>query len=286
MIINNNNSSHNNIDNNMDNNNSKNNNNSISTLIETYPSYISSSSSSSSSILNTKVTLTSPPMMTLMKQLLIIQKNTCDVVHQLDHLRPSEQFAKSSITAQTLYQLIRYSTDKLRSHSILALLSIMGITQEILDHAPSELKRQIFYKSKLGRLIILEMMTTLKTFTIPSTTSSSSDISLFYFNNYFQHQSYQNIHNHIEFINQLNHLFLQQPSSSSSSSSSLYDKDLGLQQQLQILITSLHPPTLANKKGWILDWLKSLCISISVYDKNWTYGNEYEDIISLATQYL
>ncbi|CAO3650921.1 unnamed protein product [Cunninghamella echinulata] len=236
-----------------------------------YPSLLPSLSS-----LQTELTLTSPPpppMITLIKQLLIIQKQTRDIIHQLDHLRPSEIFAKSSRTALAIHQCLRFSTDMLRSHSILALLNIMGILQELLDHAPSELKRQVFYKSKLGRFMILEMATILKT----SSLTSSSTTSLFYYDKHYNNNNNNNNNNN-------SHLDIM--ISQSSSSSTLCEKDLDLHHWIQFLITSLQPPTLVNQEGWILDWLKLVCISISAYDKAWVYRQEYEDVISLAAHYL
>ncbi|KAI9307043.1 hypothetical protein BJ944DRAFT_247709 [Cunninghamella echinulata] len=228
-----------------------------------YPSLLSSSS------LQTELTLTSPPsppMIILIKQLLMIQKQTRDIIHQLDHLRPSEIFAKSSRTALAIHQCLRFSTDMLRSHSILALLNIMGILQDLLDHSPSELKRQVFYKSKLGRFMILEMATILKT----SSLASLSTVSLFYYDKY-----YNNNNNNLDIM-----------ISQSSSSSTLCEKDLDLHHWIQFLITSLQPPTLINQEGWILDWLKLVCISISTYDKTWVHRQEYENVISLAAHYL
>ncbi|KAI8096281.1 uncharacterized protein BX664DRAFT_323534 [Halteromyces radiatus] len=192
--------------------------------------------------------------LTLMKQVLMIQQHARDIIHQLDHLRPSEQFAKANLTAHSLHQLVRLSTDTLRSHSILALLAIMTMVQELLDSSPAEVRRHVFYRSKWGRTVILEMASILKTFSSPT---------------------------HFNILS----------SSTSSSLSSLHsikkrEERVRIRKWTQYMIASLNPPTMTNEQGWMLDWLQLICTSMARYDPHWKYRQEYQDVIHMAEEYL
>ncbi|KAI8335888.1 hypothetical protein BC941DRAFT_429670 [Chlamydoabsidia padenii] len=114
-------------------------------------------------------------MISPVNQLLSIQQQTHEIVHQLDHLRPSDQFAQADSITRSLHPLVRLSTDTLPwPFSLLALLTIV---QELLNISTSaQLRRHVFYRCKWGRWIILEMATLLKTasldITIESTTTN------------------------------------------------------------------------------------------------------------------
>ncbi|CAO3590451.1 unnamed protein product [Absidia cylindrospora] len=222
-------------------------------------SRLDSSSTSSSPLPHLPLKLSSaaikpPSILTMMKQVLLIQQHAREVVHQLDHLRPSEQFAKASMTAHSLHQLVRLAADTLRPHSTLALLAILTIVQEILDASSSELRRHVFYRSKWGRTVILEMATILKTFTLPPTAASSHDASTI--------------------------------DSFSSPTTSDNHSMLHLKKWSTYLIACLNPPTVANEQGWILDWLELICTSMAKYDPRWKFRHEYQDVIQMAKEYL
>lgn len=104
-----------------------------------------------------------------MKQVLLLQKHAHAIVDPISHLRPSDQFAQAAHVASSLQQLVRLATDTLRSHPTLALVALSAIVQEPLKTPSSELRRQVFYRYKWGRLVILEMATLLKTSSLDPT---------------------------------------------------------------------------------------------------------------------
>ncbi|ORZ12805.1 hypothetical protein BCR42DRAFT_420015 [Absidia repens] len=202
-----------------------------------------------------------PSILTMMKQVLLIQQHAREIVQQLDHLRPSEQFAKASMTAHSLHQLVRLAADTLRPHSTLALLAILTIVQELLDASSSELRRHVFYRSKWGRTVILEMAAILKTFTLPPSLPSSATSS------------------HDDATTTTT---IESSSITTSNNHSMFH----LKKWSTYLIACLNPPTVANEQGWILDWLELICTNMAKYDLRWKFRHEYQEVIQMAKESL
>ncbi|KAI9310563.1 hypothetical protein BX666DRAFT_1869350 [Dichotomocladium elegans] len=89
------------------------------------------------------------------------------VVHSLDGLRPSEQFARETEMAQELQRVVRFSTNTLHAspqgHSLVALVALMCVAKEGLCALP-EVSKYIFGRAHLGRLLVLEMAGVLKNY--------------------------------------------------------------------------------------------------------------------------
>ncbi|CEP14109.1 hypothetical protein [Parasitella parasitica] len=92
------------------------------------------------------------------------------IAHELDNLRPSEQFGRAGETTEALLQMVR-SLHVHSDQSFMTLFGLIIIAQESLL-APSEVRQHIFYHAKFGRTLILEISNILKNF---NHTSGSSD---------------------------------------------------------------------------------------------------------------
>ncbi|KAI8974645.1 hypothetical protein BDB01DRAFT_805883 [Pilobolus umbonatus] len=98
----------------------------------------------------------------VISELISIQEQAQKIVHALDQLRPSEQFARASDVADHLLNLSRLTL--LHTHSsAFTLLAFLVIAEQSMD-APSEVRQHLFYHAKFGRVIILEMASALKNF--------------------------------------------------------------------------------------------------------------------------
>ncbi|KAL0079902.1 hypothetical protein J3Q64DRAFT_1751699 [Phycomyces blakesleeanus] len=108
-------------------------------------------------------------------EILLAQERARSLVHGLDQLRPSEQFARAADIADELHSLVRLCSLTLHSssqgHSLVALLGLLIIVQESLD-APPEVRQHVFYHAKFGRTVILEMAAVLKNHKNPPLSSS------------------------------------------------------------------------------------------------------------------
>ncbi|KAI8360763.1 hypothetical protein EDC96DRAFT_513361 [Choanephora cucurbitarum] len=94
--------------------------------------------------------------------LVMIQQKARNISHQLDNLRPSEQFGKAHYVYNQLQQLVR--SLPIHDHdSFVTLFSLIVLAQESLS-APSEVRQHLFYDAKLGRVLILELASLLKNF--------------------------------------------------------------------------------------------------------------------------
>ena len=102
-----------------------------------------------------------------LQELDAIRKQAHAIVHRLDGLRPSEQFARSDEITHKLQHLVRLCVSTMHApvhgRSILALLGLLIIAQKSFD-APSEVRQHIYYHGKFGRVVILEMANVLKNF--------------------------------------------------------------------------------------------------------------------------
>ncbi|KAI8387473.1 hypothetical protein BD560DRAFT_309534, partial [Blakeslea trispora] len=94
--------------------------------------------------------------------LIMIQQKAKYIAHQLDNLRPSDQFGKAQKVAKQLQALIR-SLPVHGYDSFVALFSVLVLAQESLS-TPSEIRQHLFYDTKLGRTLILEIASLLKNF--------------------------------------------------------------------------------------------------------------------------
>ncbi|KAI8638870.1 hypothetical protein BD408DRAFT_422389 [Parasitella parasitica] len=99
-----------------------------------------------------------------------IQTKSRAIAHELDNLRPSEQFGRAGETTEALQQMVR-SLHVHSDQSFLTLFGLIVIAQESLL-APSEVRQHIFYHAKFGRTLILEISNILKNF---NHTNSSND---------------------------------------------------------------------------------------------------------------
>ncbi|KAI8375193.1 hypothetical protein BD560DRAFT_392992 [Blakeslea trispora] len=107
--------------------------------------------------------------------LVMIQQKARNISHQLDHLRPSEQFGKAHKVNHQLQALIR--SLPIHGHdSFVTLFSLIVLGKESLS-APTEVRQHLFYDAKLGRILILELASLLKNFK-PSFRQSHPSISM------------------------------------------------------------------------------------------------------------
>ncbi|KAI8372343.1 hypothetical protein EDC96DRAFT_500753 [Choanephora cucurbitarum] len=106
--------------------------------------------------------------------LVLIQQKARNIAHQLDNLRPSDQFGKAHKVNSQLQALIR-SLPVHGYDSFVTLFGLIVLAQEGLS-APSEVRQHLFYDAKLGRILILELASLLKNFK-PSTKHASSGLS-------------------------------------------------------------------------------------------------------------
>ncbi|KAG0167676.1 hypothetical protein DFQ28_011326 [Apophysomyces sp. BC1034] len=101
------------------------------------------------------------------REISTIQARARQIVHDLDHLRPSEQFARAVEVSEDLHRLVRLTSNTLHApthgHSLVALLGLLVIVLEGLK-APPEVRQHVFYHAKLGRIVILEMASVLKNY--------------------------------------------------------------------------------------------------------------------------
>jgi hypothetical protein len=93
--------------------------------------------------------------------ILFIQERASAAAHALDSARPSEQFGRAFEVADAIQGLIHLCTRQ--SMSQVSLFGLILLAQASL-HAPAEVRQHVFYHSKLGRSIILELASVLKNF--------------------------------------------------------------------------------------------------------------------------
>ncbi|KAF7727860.1 hypothetical protein EC973_006973 [Apophysomyces ossiformis] len=115
-----------------------------------------------------------------------IQDRARQIVHDLDHLRPSEQFARAVEVADELHRLVRLTSSTLHApshgHSLITLFGLLVIVLEGLK-APPEVRQHVFYHAKLGRIVILEMASVLKNYKGPALPPSQWSLLLSVFDN-------------------------------------------------------------------------------------------------------
>ncbi|KAI9488553.1 hypothetical protein BDB00DRAFT_791806 [Zychaea mexicana] len=108
-----------------------------------------------------------PPAGDFYQEILRIQERARSIVHSLDGCRPSEQFANEAALAEELQRVVRWCTNTLhastRGHSLAALMGLLAIAREGLSAIP-EIRKYLFGKAHLGRMVVLEMSSVLKNF--------------------------------------------------------------------------------------------------------------------------
>ncbi|KAI9263152.1 hypothetical protein BDA99DRAFT_438037 [Phascolomyces articulosus] len=106
------------------------------------------------------------------REILAIRERAHIIIHSLDHLRPSEQFANEADLAEEIHCVVRWCTNTLhaspRGHSLAALMGLLVIAREGLAAVP-EIRKYLFGEAHLGRIVILEMSGVLKNFKKPTT---------------------------------------------------------------------------------------------------------------------
>ncbi|KAI8377820.1 uncharacterized protein BYT42DRAFT_571813 [Radiomyces spectabilis] len=109
----------------------------------------------------------SPHEVDLADELQCIKKRAHQIVHQLDHLRMSDQFKRASEVADEMHRLVRLCSNTLHAaphgHSLFALAGLICIVAEAAL-APVEVKQHLFCTTKFGRSVILEMGSVMKLF--------------------------------------------------------------------------------------------------------------------------
>lgn len=97
-------------------------------------------------------------------ELMSVQERTRLITHSLSNLRPSEQFARAGDVADDLRELLQLTLHLFHAHSAnFTLLAFILISQQALD-SPPEIRRHLFYQTKFGRVLILQMASVLKNF--------------------------------------------------------------------------------------------------------------------------
>lgn len=183
------------------------------------------------------------------RELVAIQEQAHAIVHSLDGLRPSEQFAREAEVAQELQRLVRLCTNTLyaapQGHSLVALIGLLVIAREGLAASSTEVRRYMFGGGAacLGRLVVLEMQAALKNYKVNPLEPSSSEQR--------GNEKYQ-----------WPHLLrvLSPPKSILAAADS--------RQQLT----------------WIIDVLKQVCAQMAECDPHWTFAQEYHNVVLIATR--
>ncbi|KAI7851629.1 hypothetical protein BDC45DRAFT_515474 [Circinella umbellata] len=193
------------------------------------------------------------------QEILTIQKRAQFIIHSLDHLRPSEQFANEPELAQEIQSLVRWCTNILHtstrpssssssSSSLVALVGLLVIAREGLSAIP-EIRKYLFGKAYLGRMVILEMSSVLKNF---------KESPLLH--------SHSNSHNGTDY-----NLLL-------------------LPYQWSLLLRILDPPQQIIQASyhyqvtWLIQLLSDICHQMASCDKEWFYFQEYNNVITMATR--
>lgn len=101
-----------------------------------------------------------------------VQAYTKALVQLDNHLRPTDRFSQTHSITATLQKLVRRCTDHFTDHT--ALLALLAIAEHCLDTPSPELGQHLFYRAKLGRLLVLEMTSVVKR-TPPSKVSLCGD---------------------------------------------------------------------------------------------------------------
>lgn len=185
------------------------------------------------------------------RELVSIQEQAYAIVHSLDGLRPSEQFAREAEVAQELQRLVRLCTNTLyaapQGHSLIALIGLLVIAREGLAASSTKVRRYMFGGGGgacLGRLVVLEMQAALKNYKVNP---------------------------------------LVEPS--------LSNEQRGSEHQWPHLLRVLSPPksVLAaadnrHQLTWIIDVLKQVCAQMAECDPHWTFAQEYHNVVVIATR--
>lgn len=95
-----------------------------------------------------------------LRELETIQAEAGRIAHRLDAYRPSDQFVMAKAVVEELQQLVRMCPHMTQS-PIAAIRALLSIVQECFT-APPEVRQHIFYQSKLGRWVVLELAAVLK----------------------------------------------------------------------------------------------------------------------------
>ncbi|KAG2220109.1 hypothetical protein INT45_005870 [Circinella minor] len=188
------------------------------------------------------------------QEILTIQKRAQFIIHSLDHLRPSEQFANEPELAQEIQSLVRWCTNILHtsttrssssssssSSSLVTLVGLLVIAREGLSAIP-EIRKYLFGKAYLGRMVILEMSSVLKNFKESPLHSNSNNLLLL------------------------------------------------LPYQWSLLLRILDPPqhiiqaSYHYQVSWLIQFLSDICHQMASCDKEWFYFQEYDNVITIATR--
>jgi hypothetical protein len=89
-----------------------------------------------------------------------VQAYTKSLVQLDDHLRPTDRFSQTHTITATLHKLVRRCSDHFTDHT--ALLALLSIAEHCLATPSRELCQHLFYRAKLGRLLVLEMTSVVK----------------------------------------------------------------------------------------------------------------------------
>lgn len=182
------------------------------------------------------------------RELVAIQEQAYAIVHSLDGLRPSEQFAREAEVAQELQRLVRLCTNTLyaapQGHSLIALIGLLVIAREGLAASSTKVRRYMFGGSGggacLGRLVVLEMQAALKNYKVNPLEPNEQRGS--------EHQ--------------WPHLL----------------RVLSPPKSVLAAADNRHQLT------WIIDVLKQVCAQMAECDPHWTFAQEYHNVVVIATR--
>ena len=198
------------------------------------------------------------------QEIVTIQKRARSILHSLDHLRPSEQFANEAELAHEIQCVVRWCTNTLHasqsaSSSLVALVGLLVIAREGLSAVP-EIRKYLFGKAYLGRMMILEMSSVLKNF-------KKSPLL---------HHYHSNLNNSMSLAE-------------ATTTTTDYNL-LKLPYQWSLLLKVLDPPqpiiqgSYHCQVTWLIQLLSDVCHEMASYDKEWMYFEEYDNVVTIATQ--
>ncbi|KAI8332359.1 hypothetical protein BC941DRAFT_358999 [Chlamydoabsidia padenii] len=110
----------------------------------------------------------------LWKELHWIQTYARTLVHQLDPLRPNEQFAQAKEITNRLLSLIRLCSQQHGDdNSLICVMALILVAHECLGGTTAVVRQDMFYRTKVGRTIVLEMSSLFKNYKVGNDKATS-----------------------------------------------------------------------------------------------------------------
>ncbi|ORZ10817.1 hypothetical protein BCR42DRAFT_454370 [Absidia repens] len=210
---------------------------------------------------------------TLVQEVSWIQTHSRAIIHQLDHLRPNEQFAKAKDIADQLISLTRLCGQQFHGQwgdSWTTIMALVLMTYECLDNSLPEIRQYLFYRAKFGRTIVLEMNAALKNFKVYRGKKLNH-----WGNNDSNNAKYHQVDDHTS--TNSNSKWTMTPQQYMATY--FFSQQRGLtscRQQTSPDISGTAAP------GWICA-LETICSQLERLDDGWKFRDEYQQVAILAS---